>query len=630
MSRPPRRFAPVFACFLLLLAAIPALASWETAPRAFVILRTDSNAECRAFVDLLTAAGGHASVVFPPNAAVVYANASVLGAPEIRTRVAESHDGAIDAAAIGTRIAAYGESAARATRAWNLALEMRETDWRLPPGFVPPADAGPARAARGNGPIVPRTMVSDDLPYGVEYYDTSEYMAGSTAVGVWLLEAAGATYDWSQAEEDQTLAGVQAGLDKWVEHGGAPTNLTFFLDIHTDVPVSGVPITSPQSDDYVWMDEVMTNAGWTGSDAWDKCVSYNNAIRDTFDTNWCYSIVIVDSDPTVNQGLFAGGGYAWADYGGPWVYMSRYSSWAFNAGSYFGVVPMHETGHIFFDTDEYDGVVQTQGYLNVPDNINASVICIMNQNDSTRVCLPTKRQLGWRDQDADGIVDIHDTEPAAGVAAHSPDPTSNPTPTWTGSANVTTIPNMNPFSRYSPPHAMTLVKIGAVECRVDGDAWTAAIPSDGSFDDYVEGFSWTSPPLADGVHIVEARATNSVGNVTSAFGADTVTVLGSPVGVEPPAAASAPLALEPNEPNPVRGMTTFRYSLPVAGPARLTIFAADGSLVRALLDGPARAGANRVVWDGRDGLGRAAPTGLYVFRLDSDAGSLSRKLVVVR
>jgi hypothetical protein len=250
-----------------------------------------------------------------------------------------------------------------------------------------------------------------------------------------------------------------------------------------------VPIEHPQSDEQIWINEVMDNAGWSGANAFEKCFAYNNSIRDDNNTNWCFSIFIVDSNPAVNQGLFLGGGYAWAYYGGPWIYMSRFSSWAYNASRYWAVVPMHETGHIFMATDEYDGYQQWQGYLDENDNPSTAVVCIENQNDSTRVCPETRRQLGWRDLDTDDIVDILDAEPVVTLNPSLPDPTSDPTPVWTGSAGVTTIPNLNPASYYYPPHDMTIARISTVECRVDAGAWSPAVANDGAFDGYLEDWA---------------------------------------------------------------------------------------------------------------------------------------------
>jgi hypothetical protein len=588
-----------------------------------VILREADRGDLQAFLDALSAAGGHASVVYPPRALTVFADPAVLAAPELRTWIAESHSGELDE----RMVAAYGRETARAARAWNRSLQLRATTVDTPQGFTPWPDAGlPPAMTRRSPPS--QTASSDNLPLGAEFYDTSEFLAGSSAVGVWLLEAAGATYDWTQAEEDLTLGGVQASLDNWVAKGGTGAFLTFFLDIHTGVPVSGVPIENPMTSDASFVNEALATEGWPGTDGFDRCWGFNNAIRDTFDTNWCFSIVIVDSDPTVNQGLFVGGGYAWGYYGGPWIYMSRYSTWAFNWQNYYGVVPMHEVGHIYYATDEYDGSQQFSGYLNAADNQFTSVVCIMNQNDSTRVCLPTKRQLAWRDADDDFIIEPLDTEPAASLEPLVPDPTADPTPTWNGSAGVTTIPNLNPITHYFPPHDITIVTIAAVECRVDGGAWSAAIPADGAFDDYTESFSWTAPPLANGSHIVEARSRTSVGNWTLAFGSDTVTVAGATdVSGPQPAARFALLA---SEPNPLSTSARFRFVLPARAHSRITIHALDGSLVRVLGEGVFPSGANSVTWDGRDDAGKPVSSGVYAYRIESAGRSASRKLVVTR
>ena len=226
---------------------------------------------------------------------------------------------------------------------------------------------------------------------------------------------------------------------------------------------------------------MLTTAGWTGGNAFEKAFAYNTSIRDAFDTNWCASIVIVDSDPAVNLGRFQGGGYAWAYYGGPWVYMSRYSTWAFNAAQYWHAVPMHEMGHIFMNTDEYDSFQQFQGYLNAPDTQSSAVQCIMNQNDPSRVCTPSRNQLGWRDSNANFIIEPLDTAPNTTLAAYAPDPTSNPTPTWSGTASITTFP-IRTRSRYHPPHAMSMPPRSDRGSRGRG-SWSNAVAADGAFDD---------------------------------------------------------------------------------------------------------------------------------------------------
>ncbi len=602
--------------------------SWVDMPRTFVVLNASGPAAARIFADQLEAAGGHASVVYESGAAVVYADDAVLARPACSGSILRSFRSSIDEGAL----AALEPPAAEAAGAWNFARTLGDLgaaaghpagDAIDRAGF---ADAGPRPVPLASfAPLAPQDAYTS-LPRGAQYYDTSEFMAGSVAVGVWLLEDPGTTYNWSATEQTQTYGGVQASLDNWVRKGGAKAFLTFFVQQHSGAMVSGTPILNPQSMDQVWIDEVLGNAGWTGANAFEKCFAYNNSIRTSFGTNWCYSIFIVDSNPLVNQGLFSTGGYAWAYYGGPWIYMSRYSSWAYNATSYAGVVPMHETGHIFMDTDEYNATLQYGGYLNLPDADGGS--CIMNMNDSVWVCTATRGQLGWRDLDANGIIEPLDVPPTTALTPVAPDPTPDPAPTWTGQAQVALLANLNPLSNYYPPHDQTIARIDAVECRVDGGSWGPATASDGSFDGYVEGFSWTpSPALAVGGHLIESRAHTTVGRWSAVYGADSITITSAGVDDVRP---DGTLALLAPMPNPARGTPLLRYRLPAAGPVRLAVLGVDGRPVRTLLDGVRPAGPGQITWDGRDQAGRAVAPAVYIVRLESPAGARARKIVMLR
>lgn len=616
----------VLSTLAFLTAAAPAAASWVLSQPVHVVLRADAPGSALQFADALAQAGGHVAVLYPTGTAVVFAAPEVLASPEIARWIARADIGAIDIASLGPA----REEVTRSARVWNMSLAMQEEDAaralvhddHLEPHRPQFPDAGPVPVQL---PEMPELRdAPTHMPYGAQYYDTSSYLAGSTAVGVWLLEAAGATYDWSQAEEDQTLAGVQTALTDWVTFGGAMAFLSFVVDVHTDVPVSGVPIQNPQSQESIWIGEALTNAGWAGANAFERCFAYNNSIRDSFETNWCFSYFIVDSDPAVNQGLFLGGGYAWSYYGGPWVWMSRYSTWAYNFPNYFRAVPMHEMGHTFYATDEYDGSQQWSGYLNWNDNASSSVVCLMNQNVHTAICNPSKRQVAWLDVDANGVMAPLDIAPTADVFTLLPDPIADFTPTWSGRATVNTLDNLNPNDwRYSPPHDVTVAKIAAVECRVDGGAWSAATPVDGAFDAYGEDYAWTSPPLANGVHVVEARAQTSVGVWTTTFDSDAVTVTGSPVDAPLVSAGAEGLHVTPN---PARGSVQLAWRVE-AGPVDVAIFDAAGRRVFAQrFDEP----WGQTAWDGRIERGTAASSGVYLVRLEAAGRRETQRLVLLR
>ena len=89
-------------------------------------------------------------------------------------------------------------------------------------------------------------------------------------------------------------------------------------------------------------------------------------------------------------------------------------------------------------------------------------------------------------------------------------------------------------------------------------------------------------------------------------------------------------ALHPGRPNPSNPSTRLRFELPVAAPARLEILDVRGRLVRLLVEGLLPAGPAAVEWDGRDWLGREAPSGVYVVRLAAAGRSATQKLTLVR
>ena len=63
---------------------------------------------------------------------------------------------------------------------------------------------------------------------------------------------------------------------------------------------------------------------------------------------------------------------------------------------------------------------------------------------------------------------------------------------------------------------------------------------------------------------------------------------------------------------------------------RLSVYAANGQRVRTLVNGPTHAGVHDVTWDGRDARGRQVSTRVYLCRLTTGTGTITRKMVLVR
>ena len=102
------------------------------------------------------------------------------------------------------------------------------------------------------------------------------------------------------------------------------------------------------------------------------------------------------------------------------------------------------------------------------------------------------------------------------------------------------------------------------------------------------------------------------------------TITGVPVS-DPPG-----LAFYGPGPNPVRGATTLRFSLPSAAGVRLAIYDVRGRRVREVVSGPRPAGVHTVVWDLHDEQGKAVGAGVYFARLEVGNRTATRKLVFAR
>jgi hypothetical protein len=612
---PPERFLAL-SLLLLFVSRSPA----AEAPVLIELAATDVPA-MRAAIDALRGEGGRALHVFPPNLVI-----GSVGEAETerllergvlrRVFVDPLPDAEIESMPIAERVAF---SAFRRLRS--------ETA---------PAPEGPMHGLPGIGTCglpLPEaagktsdldacTTTSPNLPLGADCFDTSEFFIGSVAVGVFLLESTGSAYDWSGAEITETTDGVVAGMDWWVSWGGVMADLTFYYDLHIQEPTTYEPITMSEFDEALWIREVMANIGYTPPTAFASCRYYNNDIRNAYETNWAFSMFICDSDSTVNQGLFTNNGYAHAYFGGPWLVMSRYCTWAYNWQNYHDAVPAHETGHIFYATDEYNGVLEFSGYYNQRDYA-APPLCLMNENSLIGPCNRSSRQVGWRDLDSNGVHEVLDMIPETTLDPYPTDPTGDDVLTYTGGAVVTTLDNLNPFGQR---HDITLNRITDVKFRVDGGAWTSAIPTDGAFDDYAEDYYFDTPPLSAGTHIIEAQAVNTPGLTDTTFASDTVTVTASTV-VAGSLPAVTPLRAAPNPMNP---RASIAFSLSGAARGSLAVYSASGRLVRNLAETVFAAGGHEFVWDGRDDAGREVPSGAYFVRLVTGDRVESVRTLVIR
>jgi len=94
-------------------------------------------------------------------------------------------------------------------------------------------------------------------------------------------------------------------------------------------------------------------------------------------------------------------------------------------------------------------------------------------------------------------------------------------------------------------------------------------------------------------------------------------------------------AVMPNYPNPFNPETWIPYQLETAADVSISIYAADGNLVRTLALGHQEAGvyqskARAAYWDGRNGIGERVASGVYFYTFTAGDFQATRKMLIVK
>ncbi len=85
-----------------------------------------------------------------------------------------------------------------------------------------------------------------------------------------------------------------------------------------------------------------------------------------------------------------------------------------------------------------------------------------------------------------------------------------------------------------------------------------------------------------------------------------------------------------NHPNPFFNTTTISYHLQRPGKVRLSIFNLQGREVSILYEGQRSQGTHKVTWDGSDNSGNKLAAGMYLYRLQSQGQSVTKRIVCVQ
>ena len=89
-------------------------------------------------------------------------------------------------------------------------------------------------------------------------------------------------------------------------------------------------------------------------------------------------------------------------------------------------------------------------------------------------------------------------------------------------------------------------------------------------------------------------------------------------------------ALYQNYPNPFNQRTVIRYHVPERNVIQLRVYNISGQLVRTLVSEEKAAGCYSVQWDGRDSSGKAVASGVYLYRLEAEGFTQSKRLVILK
>lgn len=475
---------------------------------ARVLYLLNPDADANAVTTDIRRAGGKVTHVFPGGALMAW----VPGAMFPPHGVSLAYKGPVDSNGVaGAR--------SKVAEVWNSLLTSHEPGGNHEPSPLDGAElVGDALVAPPPAQMQLLATADDPTP---GFSETSEYFIGRVAVGIVLPESDGSadmsTEDWTEEERVLVLGKIVSALDWWSALEPR-ADLTFVYDDGTAEPTgtSFEPIARPYTDQSLWISEVMESKGHVSASYFDQVRQYNNHLRDTFDTDWAFTIFVVDSSNDVDD-RFQDGYFAYSYVGGPFMVLTLgnngYGTQNMDA------VAAHEIGHVFGALDQYQTAHQPcssrSGYLDV-ENQNSEYgecadddLSIMRGGtrpyENEALDEYARGQVGWRDSDGDGILDPSDTTlTVAQIEVVTDVQQSN---VFTVSGSLRDEPFPSPAGR-----DLIINEIESVQYIVAGDQWSDAQAIDGAFDTPREYFTFTTPGLPEGTWDVELRVRDSAGN----------------------------------------------------------------------------------------------------------------------
>ena len=480
------------------------------------------------------------------------------------------------------------------------------------------------------GLIAASRALADVTAVGLDPKDyTSDFMIGNVIVSVIFPESNGAadpnTENWTPERQTQVLSKIMAGLDWWTHQN--PRSPLSFTVISQTVATKYEPIRHPYYDESLWIPDIMTKLGYSGS-RFASTRAYINDLRVQYHADWGYVIFVCDSLMDVD-GKFADGYFAYSYLGGPFTVMT-YDNNGYGISN-MDVVAAHETGHIFNALDEYAGASS-------PSDYSHGYFPTMNGNHQYAATADTpesimrggirwgldswaKLMIGWRDSDANGRDDVVDRAPVVTFASQ---PSSQAgVSNFNGSAHVSVLPRQG----NTQGNGLTIDTISKVEYRLGSGQWAEASAVDGRFDSGAESFIFNlgtgdSTTQAVGAQNVELRVLTQFSQNGPGGGGGS--------GTEGVASNLSGAHAFPNpfKPNSGIGHTNgITFSGLTAG-AHIQVFTPAGERVYDKKLDPA---ISTLQWNAENDDGRTLASGVYLYLITDDAGNKKDgKLAIVR
>lgn len=373
------------------------------------------------------------------------------------------------------------------------------------------------------------------MPFGATAPDTGEYMLGDIYVTVVLMESDPtlspnnvSTENWTPALIQDTKTKIDTGLHWWQDtlKNEFPNNtmpLNFDVDFtNADTPVhTGYePIDNISNMFQNWMYDFLNQVGYNQTHDFQQDIrAFNNHQRVTHNTDWAFTIFVVNSTNTSTDSFAPGGQF------------SRAFSYA---GGEFMVVPSgrpastyaHETGHQFWAKDEYAGGASyndQRGYYNAQnsnaidgappgfvqqDSIMSTGTPLTNSYNNHTLDAATMAMIGWKDSDGDGIFDAVDVPNTLSGSGYYD--AASGAYKFKGTSAVQTLPNKNSAGTQDD---ITINVIDQAQYRIDGGAWQTAATYSGYSVNLNLSFA-----VPAGSHTVEIRTFDSnTGDSSSIF-----------------------------------------------------------------------------------------------------------------